>query len=63
MRRKRIPKSLRTDLLSDLLESFKIIKSKEDVALFAQDLLTRDEAEKLAKRLRIAKLLLEGKTY
>jgi len=50
-------------LLSDLLVAFQIVKDPEETALFVQDLLTKSEVKILAKRLRIAKLLLEGMTY
>jgi TrpR-related protein YerC/YecD len=50
-------------LLFDLLSAFQIINNPGETALFIQDLLTRSEAKTLAKRLRIAKLLLDGLTY
>ena len=51
------------DLLFDLLSAFKIITTLDEVALFVQDLLTQSEVKRLSKRLGIARLLLEGKTY
>lgn len=51
------------ELLADLLLAFQIVRDHEEVALFVQDLLTKDEVKRLAKRLRIAMLLLEGMTY
>lgn len=59
----RLTRDEQEDLLFDLLASFQIIKDAGETALFIQDLLTRDEAKRLAKRLRIAKLLLEGMAY
>ncbi|MDP3941063.1 MAG: YerC/YecD family TrpR-related protein [bacterium] len=51
--------SIVTDLVSAIIQA----KNIEQASLFIQDLLTRQELENLAKRLRIAKLLLQGKTY
>lgn len=51
------------DLVDDLLSAFKIIQTFDEVALFVQDLLTKSEVKRLAKRLRIAKLLFQGNTY
>lgn len=51
------------DLLFDLVNAFSIVKSPEDTALFIQDVLTANEIRNLAIRLRIAKMLLNGKTY
>jgi TrpR-related protein YerC/YecD len=50
-------------LLFDLVSAFTIVKSPTESALFIQDLLTKNETKTLAKRLRIAKLLLQGKSY
>jgi uncharacterized protein YerC len=51
------------DLLTDLISAIVGAKSIGDAALFLQDLLTKTEMKMLAKRLRIAKLLLAGMTY
>ena len=51
------------DILFDLLNAFRALKTDEETALFVRDLLTSSEVKILAKRLRIAKLLSEGKTY
>lgn len=51
------------ELTYDLINSFVLTKNVKESALFLQDLLTRKEVTTLGKRLRIAKLLLEGKTY
>lgn len=51
------------DFLSDLLAAFQIIRDPEEVVQFIQDLFTRKEVAFFSKRLRIAKLLLEQKTY
>lgn len=50
------------DLLFDLINSFNLMKSPFDSALLLQDLLTETEIKNVSKRLRIAKLLLSGKT-
>lgn len=51
------------ELTLDLVNSIVGAKSVIDAALFLQDLLTKSEMQMLAKRLRIAKLLLAGMTY
>ncbi len=51
------------DLLRDLVNSFCSLKSPTEAALFIQDLLTEREVKNVSKRLRIAKLLLQGKKY
>lgn len=51
------------DLVSDLIYSVVHAKNFNDSILFLQDLLTKSEVQMLSKRLRIAKLLLKGKTY
>lgn len=50
-------------LIYDLVYALTAAKTIEDVSLFVQDLLTRQELKNLSKRLRIAKLLLQGKMY
>jgi uncharacterized protein YerC len=51
------------DLLRDLINAFSLLKTPTEAALFVQDLLTEREVTNLSKRLRIAKLFLEGKKY
>jgi TrpR-related protein YerC/YecD len=51
------------DLLRDLVNAFSSLKTPTEAALFVQDLLTEREVTNLSKRLRIAKLFLEGKKY
>lgn len=63
---KRVEKLSRKEqesLVFDLVQALVLAKSVSDVALFLQDLLTKSEMKILAKRLRIAKLLLAGMTY
>lgn len=62
-RLEKLSKGTQEDLLYDLITAFSMIKSPTESALFIQDLLTRNEVKTLAKRLRIAKLLLQGKSY
>lgn len=51
------------ELIFDLINSFRIVKNPIETADFLQDLLTAKEIKNLAKRLRIAKLLLSGLTH
>mgnify|MGYP001558248479 FL=1 len=63
---KRIEKLSRDEQLEimfDLINSFRIVKRPVETANFLQDLLTAKEIKNLAKRLRIAKLLLNKTTY
>ncbi len=50
-------------LVFDLINAFALVRNPVDAALLMQDLLTETEVRNLAKRLRITKLLLEGKTH
>lgn len=58
-----LSKPMQEELFFDLIAAFSLVKSAEDSALFIQDLLTEFEVKILSKRLRIAKLLLEGMKY
>ena len=63
---KRIEKLSREEqgsLVFDLVNAMVQAQSVNEAALLLQDLLTRSEMKMLAKRLRIAKLLLSGMTY
>ena len=51
------------ELIFDLVNAIVSAKSVGDAALFLQDLLTKSEIKILAKRLRIAKLLIAGMDY
>jgi TrpR-related protein YerC/YecD len=46
-----------------IVDSFYKIKTKKNLALFIADLLTEEEVLDLAQRLKIAQLILAGKTY
>ena len=50
------------DLLFDLVNAFSSAKTPLENALLMQDLLTASEIKHLAKRLRIAKMLISGQT-
>lgn len=50
-------------MVFDLINAFTQTYSVGEATLFLQDLLTKSEMKILGKRLRIAKLLLEGMTY
>lgn len=61
--RSRLSKSEQESLFYDLIHALMEVKTAEEASLFIQDLLTKQELYNLSKRLRIAKLLLSGKTY
>ena len=46
-----------------ILGSFKKAKAARELSAFLDDLLTEEEILDLAQRLKIAKLIIEGKTY
>ena len=50
-------------LLFAFCHALNSIKSPEETAMFIQDLLSGPEAEMLAKRLKIAELLIQGSTF
>lgn len=59
----KLSKKERQELLIALCEALSSIKKNEEAAQFLSDLLSPQELEMLAKRLAIAKLLIENKTY
>lgn len=62
---KRIEKLSRDEIIDisfDLINAFKMVSTPYETASLIQDLLTASEIKNLAKRLRIAKLLIAGKT-
>lgn len=59
----KLTKSEQQGLVIDLVNAIVGARSVGDAALFLQDLLTKSEMRILSKRLRIAKLLLNGMTY
>ena len=46
-----------------VVDSFYKIKTKKDLNSFVEDLFSQEETLDLAQRLKIAKLILDGKTY
>lgn len=62
-RLQKLSKDQQEDLIFDLIYALTKSLNLEEAALFLQDLLTKKEAENLSKRLRIAKLLIEGESY
>src|SRR3989338_1539461 len=46
-----------------LIDSFFKIKTKKNLNIFIEDLFSPEETLDLAQRLKIAKLILDGKTY
>lgn len=59
----KLSKKEQGELILDLVNAIVSAKRIEDAALFLQDLLTKSEMKILAKRLRIAKLLIAGMDY
>lgn len=51
----------KADLIFDLINAFALTRTPMESAMLLEDLLTENEVKNLAKRLRIAKLLLENK--
>ena len=62
-KRARLGAQERQQLLAEFAEALVALHSTEDAAAFIQDLLTRQEAEMLAKRLAIADRLIDGRRY
>jgi len=46
-----------------LIDSFFKVKTKKNITKFIEDLFSQEETLDLAQRLKIAKLILEGRTY
>jgi len=59
----KLSKSERESIVLELIQAFVNCKTIEEVAMFTQDLLTESELSFISRRLRIAKLLLQDKTY
>jgi len=59
----KLSKSEQEGLVLDLINAFSLTGTLNDSALFLEDLLTKAEIKILSRRLRIAKLLLDGMTY
>lgn len=59
----KLTKKERQNLLIALCEALISVRKKEEAAQFLADLLSPQELEMLAKRLEIARLLIDGDTY
>lgn len=59
----KLSKKERQELLVALCEALATVKKRDEAAQFLTDLLSPQELEMLAKRLAIAKYLIDGKTY
>lgn len=62
-KRKKLQKRDRNEIVIEFCEALAAIKTSGEAAVFIKDILTEQEIEMLATRLRIARLLLEGLTY
>ena len=62
-RLEKLSKEEQEGLILDLVNAIVGARDLKDAALFLQDLLTKSEMKTLAKRLRIAKLLIQGMGY
>jgi TrpR-related protein YerC/YecD len=51
------------ELLKEFCEVISVLKTPKEIMNFITDLLTREEIIMLAKRIKVAKLLLDGKNY
>lgn len=60
---KTIPIEERTTLLDEFWTMIALLESREEVKNFFKDLLSNTEALMFARRIQIAKLLLQGKDY
>lgn len=59
----KLSQSQKEELLIDFCEALTALKNSTEAAQFLKDLLGPQEIEMLAKRLAVAKRLIEGKTY
>ena len=58
-----LPKDKQLDLVFDLINAFRIVKTPLETAFLIQDLLTANEVKNLATRLRIAKNIIYPKPF
>ena len=59
----KLSRAEREGIVLELIEAFVSCKTIDEAAKFTQDLLTESELSFISRRLRIAKLLLQDKTY
>ena len=62
-RRQQLNRKEETQLILDFCKTISSLRKLDNAVLFIRDLLSKQELRMLAKRLKIAKLLIEGKTY
>ncbi|GIW67618.1 MAG: hypothetical protein KatS3mg096_486 [Candidatus Parcubacteria bacterium] len=53
----------KAELLEEFCEAISVLKNRQEIMHFITDLLTKQEVIMLAKRIKIAKLLLKGLSY
>lgn len=58
----KLTREMELDLTFDLINAISLVNNPTKAALLLEDLLTSAEIRNISKRLRIAKLILEGKT-
>ena len=63
MKHKTLLRTLQEELLKDFCEALLCVHTPQEALQFLTDLLTKQEVMTLAKRIQIAKLLLEGREY
>ena len=61
-RSNKLPKNVELDLIFDLINAIALVNNPKKASLLLQDLLAPTEIKNISKRLRIAKLLVDGKT-
>jgi len=59
----KVSKREKEELILDLIQGFVACRNIEEAVVFVEDLITKKELEILSRRLRIAKLLMEGYGY
>lgn len=59
----RLDRQMKEELILEFCEALAALKNPREALSLIKDILTEQEIEMLAKRLRIARLLLEGATY
>ena len=56
-------KTIRTETVEEFFSAIRSLKTEEEFFKFFEDICTTNEVLSIADRLRVAKLLYEGKTY
>ena len=56
-------KTIRTETVEEFFSAIRSLKTEEEFCQFFEDICTTNEVLSIADRLRVAKLLYEGKTY